>query len=300
MVPLFTDLSVEDFGLDRQGSGAAGDRLPDQERRRDRDGAQGQRRAAAHEARRRRPAQGRRRRLRDLRQIGRARRHQLHPEHQSSARARRRTRPHHPQPSTACRRRACIWCCRNGRCSRATRRSRRPRSCSRCAARWSRNRCAPSAIWWRPRSTDMKPERVSVIDETGKLLADGAAQDNPPAAPAPTSARRRSRTACAAGRGHRLLGGRARPRARAAHRRFRPQPHHPDLRQVRSRRPRGALEPDPRGTAPRPATARAAPVSVGNELPGANKPSAARRRATRTARPRKSSTTRSRAPPRPK
>ena len=32
--------------------------------------------------------------------------------------------------------------------------SRRRRSCSRCAARWSRNRCAPSAIWWRPRSTD--------------------------------------------------------------------------------------------------------------------------------------------------
>ena len=44
-----------------------------------------------------------------------------------------------------------------------------------------------------------------------------------------------------------ILGGRARPRARGDHRRFRPQPHHPDLRQVRSRRPRGALEPDPRG-----------------------------------------------------
>ena len=28
-----------------------------------------------------------------------------------------------------------------------------PRSCSRCAARWSRSRCAPSAIWSPARST---------------------------------------------------------------------------------------------------------------------------------------------------
>ncbi len=45
------------------------------------------------------------------------------------------------------------------------------------------------------------------------------------------------------------------------------------------------------------------PVSVGNELPGANKPqqpAEAAAAATRAARPRKSSTTRSRAPPRPR
>ena len=61
-----------------------------------------------------------------------------------------------------------------------------------------------------------------------------------------TQARLRA-AAARAGRIDRHLGGRPGPRPRAAHRRFRLQPHHPDLRQVRSRRPRGALEPDPRG-----------------------------------------------------
>ena len=45
----------------------------------------------------------------------------------------------------------------------------------------------------------------------------------------------------------RLLGGRAGPRPRAALGRIRLQPHHRDVRQVRSRRPRAALEPDARG-----------------------------------------------------
>ena len=36
----------------------------------------------------------------------------------------------------------------------------------------------------------LKPERVSVVDETGKLLADGAGNDNPLPAPAPTNASR--------------------------------------------------------------------------------------------------------------
>ena len=82
---------------DHQGPGAPGHPLRDQERRRDHAGAEGQGAAAAHEARRRRPAQGRRRRLRNLRQVGRARRHELRAEHQSSARARRRAGPHHPR-----------------------------------------------------------------------------------------------------------------------------------------------------------------------------------------------------------
>ena len=49
------------------------------------------------------------------------------------------------------------------------------------------------------------------------------------------------------GRGDRLLGGRPGPRPRPAHRRFRLQQGHPDLGQVRSRRPRAALQPVPRG-----------------------------------------------------
>ena len=99
----------------------------------------------------------------------------------------------------------------------------------------------------------------------------------------------------------RHLGGRPGPRPRAAHRRFRLQPHHPDLRQVRSRRPRGALEPDPRGklrqrrARPRPGLGRQRIARRGD---------ARQRRApasaTRTARPRKSSITRFRAPPRPR
>ena len=55
------------------------------------------------------------------------------------------------------------------------------------------------------------------------------------AARAPTSASSPTRTACAAGRDDRHLGGRPRPRPRADHRRFRLQPHHPDLGQIRSR-----------------------------------------------------------------
>jgi secretory protein of YscJ/FliF family len=48
--------------------------------------------------------------------------------------------------STACRGHACISCCRNGRCSRAKRSRPRPRPCSRCAAPSSRSRCVPSVI----------------------------------------------------------------------------------------------------------------------------------------------------------
>src|ERR1700709_1694457 len=51
-------------------------------------------------------AEGRRGRLRDFRQVRRARHHQLRAEHQPSARAGRRTGPHHPcdrpRPGRAC------------------------------------------------------------------------------------------------------------------------------------------------------------------------------------------------------
>ncbi len=80
----------------REGAGAPGHRLRVARRRGDRAGAEGPRAAAAHEPGGKRPAQGRRGRLRDLRQIGRARRHQLRPEHQPSARPGRRARTHHP------------------------------------------------------------------------------------------------------------------------------------------------------------------------------------------------------------
>ena len=52
--------------------------------------------------------------------------------------------------------------------------SRPPRSCSRSAARWSRSRCAPSAILVASAVNGLKPQRVSIVDEAGHLLADGA------------------------------------------------------------------------------------------------------------------------------
>ena len=90
----------------------------------------------------------------------------------------------------------------------------------------------------------LKPQRVSIVDEAGQLLADGASrrqrQRRRRRAP------RRFREADAQrGRGDRVLGGRRRPRPRPALGRFRLQQDHPDLGQVRSRRPGAALEPDP-------------------------------------------------------
>ena len=246
MTPLFTDLSLEDSAaivkdLERQA-------IPYELKN---DGAiilvpQGPGAAPAHEARRRRPAQGRRRRLRDLRQVGRARRHQLRPEHQSPARARRRARPHHPRASTGCRRRACTWCCPSGRCSRATRPSPRPRSCSRCAARSSRSRCARSATSSPPRSTGSSPSGSRSSTRAGRLLADGARRRQRRSASSADERQaafeRRLREQVESDR---HLGGRPGPRPRAAHRRFRLQPRHPDLGQIRSGRPRACARARP-------------------------------------------------------
>ena len=96
MTLLFTDLAYEDFRGDREGARPSGRALRAARRRQHRDGAEGPRRPAAHDVRRRRPAQGRRRRLRDFRQVGGARHHELRAEHQQLTRARGRTRPHHP------------------------------------------------------------------------------------------------------------------------------------------------------------------------------------------------------------
>jgi hypothetical protein len=120
MVPLFTDLSVDDSSaiikdLERQGmlydikNEGAIILVPKEQ---------------VPRLRMKRPAQGRWRRLRDLRQVRCARRHELRAEHQPPAGAGGRAGPHHPRHradpagSRASR-----------RCSRATRPNLRPQSC---------------------------------------------------------------------------------------------------------------------------------------------------------------------------
>ncbi len=116
----------------------------------------------------------------------------------------------------------------------------------------------------------LKPERISIVDETGKLLADGAGDDNSLSAAGADERKVAFRKPPAQGSGkHRQLGGRAGALARADHRRFRHEPHHRDLGQIRSRQPRGALEPEPRGGVGLGAGRVGGPVSVGSELPGA-------------------------------
>ena len=90
----------------------------------------------------------------------------------------------------------------------------------------------------------LKPQRVSIVDEAGQLLADGASGESRQRRR--RRAPRRLREADAQpGRGDRLVGGRRRPRPGPALGRLRLQQDHPDLGQVRSRRPGAALEPDP-------------------------------------------------------
>ena len=230
---------------DHQGPRAAGHPLRHQERRRHRAGAEGADPAPAHEARRGRPAQGRRRRLRDLRQVGRARRHQLRAEHQSSARAGGRAVAHHPRhrPRAA-----------GPRPPRAAGTpavlARKGRALGLDRAQGARH--AGSAAGARhPPSHRQRGQR------TEAAAGVGGGRDRPAAGRRQRRRFRRRRHRrrtqahlraphARAGRIDRHLGGRPGPRPRAAHRRIRFQPHHPDLGQVRSRRPRGALEPDPR------------------------------------------------------
>ena len=244
MTTLFTDLSTEDSSgiikdLERQA-------IP-YELRNDGaidHGAEGQGDAAAHEARRGRPAQGRRRRLRDFRQVGRARHHELRPEHQPFARAGGRARPHHPRhrphPGGA----------------RASGAARAAAVLARDAGAVGLDRGAGAR---QPRAA-AGPRHPPPRRLRRQRLEAAAGLDRRRGRPIARRRRRhrhrergrrraphRLREADAqAGRGDRLLGGRRRPRPRPALRRFRLQPDHPDLGQVRSRRPRAALEPDAR------------------------------------------------------
>ena len=90
----------------------------------------------------------------------------------------------------------------------------------------------------------LKPQRVSIVDEAGQLLADGATERRRQRHRRRAPHRLREADA-QSGRGDRVLGGRRRPRPRPALGRLRLQQDHPDLRQVRSRGPGAALEPDP-------------------------------------------------------
>ncbi len=115
----------------------------------------------------------------------------------------------------------------------------------------------------------LKPQRVSIVDESGRLLADGSGSDDLGEISADerrVSFEKRLREQVEA---HRLIGRRPGSGPHPGQRRFRLQPHHRDLGQVRSRRARGAIEPDPRGSRPDNET-RDNQVTVGNEIPGAN------------------------------
>ena len=280
-----------------QGSGTPGHSLRNAQRGQRHPGAEGQGDAAAHEARRRRPAQGRRRRLRDLRQIRRARHHELRPEHQSSARAGGRTGPHHPRhrphpggarPSGAARTAAVF-----ARDARAVGLDRG--AGARSAGTATDQRHPPSGGLLRQR-----PEAAAGVDRRRiRPVARRRCRHRCRPGGRRRAPRRLREADAQAGRGHRLIGGWRGPRPRPALGRLRLQQDHPDLGQVRSRRPRAALDPDPGGV-------------LGDrrrQRPGHRQQRVARqpaeqqhdrRRATRARRPRKPTITRFPAPPRPR
>ncbi len=288
-----------DRGLLRhhQGSGTPGDPLRAAQRRRRHHGAEGQGHAAAHEARRGRPAQGRRRRLRDLRQVRRARHHQLRPEHQSSARARGRTGPHHPRHRP-----------HPGR--------PRPSGAARASAVFARNAGAvgldrgAGARRARTAADPRHPPRRRLRRQRPEAAAGLDRRRSRPVARRRRQGRRRQRHRRRAprrlreadaqpGRGDRLLGGRRRPRPRPALGRLRLQQDHPDLGQVRSRGPGAALEPDPGGILRDRRKRR--PGHRQQRAARQPEPGTARRsRATRARRAKRPTITRFPAPPRPK
>ena len=305
MTPLFTDLAYEDSARDREGARPPGRALRAARRRQRRHGAEGPRRPAAHGVRRKRPAQGRRRRLRDFRQVGGARHHELRAEHQQCARARRRARPHHPlarsrpgRPRAPGDARPSAVLARQGRCHRLDRAQgprhagaasgprhppprRRRRQRAAAGAHVDRRRARPAAR--RRRQQRSEWQRRQYRRAAGRVR-------EAPAQP---------------GRGDRLLGRRPEPCPRPGRRRFRFQPGHPNLRQIRSRGPRRPLEPDAGGnlgdqrrqgaTRSRSATKYPAAASA-RPRPAPTMP----RHATKAANRRKSSTTRFPRPPRPK
>ena len=157
---------------------------------------------------------------------------------------------------------ASIWCCRNGPFARET---PEPSASIVVRVRGSLEPQQIRAIRHVVASAVNGPSRSACRSSTKAAgLADSASKE---AEIAVGEAPHRLREAHAQrGRGDRLLGGRPGSRPRPAHRRLRLQQDHPDLGQVRSRRPRAALQPDPRGSA---ATAENnGQVAVNNELPG--------------------------------
>ena len=149
--------------------------------------------------------------------------------------------------------------------------------------------------------TGLKPQRVSVVDETGRLLADGTADDGPGGVSADdrkVTFERRMREQVESIITSVVGPGRARVQLTADFDFNRitqtSDKFDPDGRVVRSSQTREESHRQRR-------QGRAAPVSVRQRAaqrqpPGGQRPA----RATRTARPRKSSITRFRAPPRPK
>ncbi len=144
----------------------------------------------------------------------------------------------------------------------------------------------------------LKPQRVSIVDETGQLLADGASGDDENVIGDERRIALRKADA-QRGRGDRVLGGRRRPRPGPALGGFRLRQDHADLGQIRSRRPGVALEPDPgriqRDRRQRRSGHRQQRIA-GQSAPGHRR----RRRRTRARRPKKPTITRFPTPPRPK
>ena len=100
------------------------------------------------------------------------------------------------RPSTASRMPACISCCPTGRCSRAKRHSLRPRSCCASAAALEPQQIRAIRHLVASAVNGLKPQRVSIVDEAGQLLADGAG-DRCRRRRAATSGAPHSKSACA-------------------------------------------------------------------------------------------------------
>ncbi len=116
----------------------------------------------------------------------------------------------------------------------------------------------------------LKPQRVSIVDEAGHLLADGTG-DGDNVGDVSVDERRSSVREAAArpGRGDRFVRCRPRSSAHPGQRRFRFQPRHADVGQIRSRGPRGAFEPNARGNRPRRTTAATARSRSATRYPAA-------------------------------